>query len=502
MVEDEGLCFLCLAPCYDLCPHCKLVHFCSQDHLRLHRHGTECLPYKAGRLPDKGRVLFATRDLKPLDLILIDPGTVVGPNYKGRPVCLECLKPVEGWDKCPEKRCSVCQYPVCGPKCAEGARHQAECKLLAGQEHPTYAPVTPLRMLLLQEGGGDRWLRTNQLMDHLEDSGEHPEEWEWYDKEVRDTLRDTLHLGDRYSASDIRHAIGLLNVNAVCLQFPKICGAPCTEVGKGCYPIFAIMSHHCVCNARYFVNPATFNMYVRARVHIKAGEELTVQYLSALNGNHRRRQKIREEWYFDCSCRRCSDPTECGSFISAVRCFKDCKGYLLPEESLDYQSLWQCSRCKNEVLQEQVANMVESLEQELNSITDSGDFAAYQEFLTNYSGTLLHPNHFLLTTARRNLIQFLCYSQPVTERTSIQELRYRVQLCRDFHTVLAKIDPGWSELSMFALRELHFTRLSLLQAEQRAGRVGLAEYSVKNRDSLEILRKIEEQKKVISFANE
>ena len=30
--------------------------------------------------------------------------------------------------------------------------------------------------------------------------------------------------------------------------------------------------------------------------------------------------------YFDCSCRRCSDATECGSFISAVRCFKDCKG--------------------------------------------------------------------------------------------------------------------------------------------------------------------------------
>ena len=84
---------------------------------------------------------------------------------------------------------------VCGPKCAEGARHQAECKLLAGQEHPTYAPViatywlwlsswvlllividsddiancqvTPLRMLLLQEGGGDRWLRL--VKDHSGD---------------------------------------------------------------------------------------------------------------------------------------------------------------------------------------------------------------------------------------------------------------------------------------------------------------------------------------------
>jgi hypothetical protein len=99
-----------------------------------------------------------------------------------------------------------------------------------------------------------------------------------------------------------------------------------------------------------------------------------VQYLSALHGNYRRRRKIREEWYFDCRslpltcgglwlcptglhcitipsciavhhtashcvqlhqsatdciplcgrCRRCSDPTECGSFISAVRCF-DCQ---------------------------------------------------------------------------------------------------------------------------------------------------------------------------------
>ena len=53
------------------------------------------------------------------------------------------------------------------------------------------------------------------------------------------------------------------------------------------------------------------------------------------------------------------------------------KGYLLPEESLDYQSLWQCSRwenilihllkclvleilfrCKSEVLQEQVTNII------------------------------------------------------------------------------------------------------------------------------------------------
>jgi len=36
------------------------------------------------------------------------------------------------------------------------------------------------------------------------------------------------------------------------------------------------------------------------------------------------------------------------------------------------------------VLQEQVANMVEGLEQELDDITDSGDFAAYQVALLHY----------------------------------------------------------------------------------------------------------------------
>ena len=45
-------------------------------------------------MPDKGRVLFATRDISPLELVLVDPGTVVGPNYKSEPVCLQCLRGV------------------------------------------------------------------------------------------------------------------------------------------------------------------------------------------------------------------------------------------------------------------------------------------------------------------------------------------------------------------------------------------------------------------------
>ena len=289
----ENNCFLCLAVCSEKCPHCAAVYFCSAEHFARHRHQDYCLPFRAGRLPDKGRVLFSTRDIRPLELILVDPGTVLGPNYKSEPVCLECLRQVPGHYRCP-----ACRFPMCDEVCARGERHSRECHLLATHtaraediKHDTlniaYSHVTILRMLLLMTENDDKWARTNQLMDHLEESHVHPQEWTWYDQQVVDVIRKDLRLAGKFSESDIKHVIGLLNVNAVCLQFPKTIGAPSTEVGKGCYPIFAIMSHHCICNARYFVDPLTFNMFVRARVAIKAGEELTVQYLSALQGNQR-----------------------------------------------------------------------------------------------------------------------------------------------------------------------------------------------------------------------
>ena len=113
-------------------------------------------------------------------------------------------------------------------------------------------------------------------------------------------------------------------------------------VGKGLYPIFAIMSHQCVCNARYTLDPSGLEMRVRARKRIARGEEITVQYLSALHGNFKRRRKIREEWYFDCCCHRCSDPTECGSNISAVKCFECPEGDLLPKTA--YSATWKCTK--------------------------------------------------------------------------------------------------------------------------------------------------------------
>ena len=110
--------------------------------------------------------------------------------------------------------------------------------------------------------------------------------------------------------------------------------------------------------------------------------------------------------------------------------------------------------------------IVLQVEHELNSITNSGQFQHYKNFIQDYSGVILHKNHFLLTTARRNLIQYLCYSVTVSDISKQDELEYKVQLCQDFYDVLSKIDPGWSELAMFAKRELHFYKYVVLIKEK------------------------------------
>ena len=51
------------------------------------------------------------------------------------------------------------------------------------------------------------------------------------------------------------------------------------------------------------------------------------------------------EWYFDCECERCRDPTELETFVSALICEVCEDDFLLPTEPLDYLSTWTCGTC-------------------------------------------------------------------------------------------------------------------------------------------------------------
>ena len=72
---------------------------------------------------------------------------------------------------------------------------------------------------------------------------------------------------------------------------------------------------------------------------------MLMMLLSSLLGTHKRRRRLKAEWYFECSCSRCVDPTECGTMVSAVTCEACEEGFLLPRDPLDCYSDWPCDAC-------------------------------------------------------------------------------------------------------------------------------------------------------------
>ena len=90
-------------------------------------------------------------------------------------------------------------------------------------------------------------------------------------------------------------------------------------------------------------------------------------FFFTFSGNMRRREDIKRYWYFDCTCPRCSDVTEMGSFMSAVICFACQKGYLLPIHALEYKSDWICDSCQNVVPYDLVNEVITTIEEQVKT---------------------------------------------------------------------------------------------------------------------------------------
>ena len=120
-----NVCFLCAKPSTEICDHCNLVGFCSEDHKRAHRQENFCFPFMVELNEVVGRSVVAVRDIEPLELVLWDSPAALGPKMGCSPVCLQCLKPADG-----RFRCENCNWPVCDQECADGTTHKIECETL------------------------------------------------------------------------------------------------------------------------------------------------------------------------------------------------------------------------------------------------------------------------------------------------------------------------------------------------------------------------------------
>jgi len=173
-----GKCFLCMTICDQTCSNGH--YYCSEDHLRGHQSADqECYPFEVRESEEFGRFFVATRDISPLELVLIDQPAVVGPATKTKPICLECLKGPLSLST--SIKCEGCRFPLCQNCHVQLSNNSRklhtvrECNILAKCERSKaiefekdsilYATIFLLRMCLLEEDKPGMYKRLDFLMD-------------------------------------------------------------------------------------------------------------------------------------------------------------------------------------------------------------------------------------------------------------------------------------------------------------------------------------------------
>ena len=326
-----------------------------------------CLPYKICSTKEKGRVVVATREIQPLELIMADTPFIIGPSRQQQIVCVECLTPVDG-----RIRCKDCNYPICRPECIVTTTETTppkwhislECPYLKSINYRAtdsltdriktksssklltdipfilveLASIAPLRLLLkgIKEEKCTRERFVNQPIYDFCSPAQNTPRICAFESDMCSVIWDGMKMKDTIKEMDtVRKIICQLFNNAKSLEKQG-------HNGSGLYGRYAMINHSCVSNSKVVVGKSSSNytIQVRAQVMIKKGEEITTRYVGITNGVPLRAEMLLEHWCFTCSCVRCVDPTELGSYSSAILCKKclafkegNAQGLLLPNPS-------------------------------------------------------------------------------------------------------------------------------------------------------------------------
>ncbi|KAH1025142.1 SET domain-containing protein SmydA-8 [Dendroctonus ponderosae] len=486
MSEIEGHCKVCKELCKQKCSQCKLVYYCSGEHQKddWKNHRKNCVFYEICSNQELGRFLKAKKDLEPGEIIFVDTPLVFGPRpYKieeGPFPCVGCSKILlNEVHACPE-----CGWPACNAECAglkSPQRHGLECQILK-MRPPTqnqsmyqyfrFDILILLRALFLQKSNKKKWDVLLDLEDHLDERGPNSPVYKAVQEKVsyvEENYINPLKAFEKESgqsilpqvSSDIMHKIyAILDVNA-------------TEITELLdlfilYPIASLLEHSCLPNTSQTIdNEDGYKITFRAALHIKQGDHITTTYTNILWGTQERRKHLKETKYFACSCQRCRDPTELGTFFSALICLgtteEPCKGIQLPVNPTEDHTNWRCNKCGIKLPNKEISDFVSHLSKEVNKIIEKRpNLEELEEFLGKLD-IFLHPNHYLAYTIKHTLVQLYKIDDEIEISNSF--LDAKLKLCQELIDLTKKLDPGNSRLAIYLavlLNEQLMTKFKIL----------------------------------------
>ncbi|CAG9774056.1 unnamed protein product [Ceutorhynchus assimilis] len=497
---SESKCAECGEKAELKCSGCKLVSYCDKEHQKKHwkEHKNLCRPFEIVQDAAIGKCLVATRDLQPGDLILVENPVAYGP----RPHMVE-----EGPVPCPgccrlilpdtAARCEGCDFPVCNPDCPglkDMDRHGHECMILGLRElrainglHEFYRQdaLLALRCLLLQNRHPKKFAQILEMESHLDKRGENTDIYKSIESRIVDYLQDNFFAPMRIlegksgkqvlpdiSKETIHKICGIIDVNALEINQDA-------EV-TALYPTAYLMEHNCMCNTVHFFENSEkgYTITIRAAFAIPKGDHISTMYTHSLWGTQARREHLLETKYFSCKCNRCADPTELGTFLSALRCIgtqddEPCGGVQLPVDPLDDNTEWACNKCDVKLTNQEVSFLINQIGEEVDHVQLSNPTVRDLDGLLTKMLNFVHPNHYHAYSVKHSLVQLYGYQQGyMPNQLSDDVVVRKATMCRELIEITRKIDPANSRLPLYTgvlFHELYLANQILIKRKWDLG---------------------------------
>ncbi|MCL4144495.1 UNVERIFIED_CONTAM: hypothetical protein GTU68_042503 [Idotea baltica] len=456
------------------CGGCWQVWYCSKAHQvsGWPKHQRDCKPYKIAQNPEVGRYLVATKDIKFGELILEDPTLIMGPKTITEPVCLACYRPVEG-----KYTCKKCGFPMCDKDCASADSHEPECKAIQdsgtkvkvsvfGEINCMYECIMPVRILALRDSSPNVWRKIVALESHAEKRVA-TEISAITKKTVVDIIQNRLSLD--YSEELINQVLGIIDTNGFEIRLPD-------SSILGVYSVGSMLEHSCVPNTHRTFD-ADLNLVVRAAVDIKRGDHLQSCYTESLSTTVARQDHLLTSKFFTCKCERCLDPSELGTYMSAMLCpscmknkpdtKKDKKneepsvdlttyGVVVQKDPSSPSSPWECLTCNSPLDSDYVVRMTSVMTEEADELEASNQtIKSCEAFLEKWS-SMYHKNYAVFLNIKYVLVHLYGNEDgsSLDEMSPLQLLR-KENLARQLLKVADVIVPGICRLRGSILYELY-----------------------------------------------
>ncbi|XP_046654958.1 uncharacterized protein LOC124348729 [Daphnia pulicaria] len=139
---------------------------------------------------------------------------------------------------------------------------------------------------------------------------------------------------------------------------------------------------------------------------------------------------------------------------------------------------WKCNLCSHKLTAVVVNRVVDKLKEEFETIGPN-EVEKFERFLKRHA-SLVHPNHFLFTSARQSLSQLYGRNEKYLLNTlTMEQLERKVAICRQLLDVADVVEPGLTRIRGVTLYEMHALMLLMARRTFEASQISSAEFKEK-----------------------